>query len=241
MLMRLRQKLTYANVVASLALVLALAGGTAYAANQMLPKNSVGTRQLKNGAVTKAKIAPGVLGATTAAPGPTGAQGPAGLAGVTGPSGAAGAAGGDGSPGNQGAPGAPGAPGMIVGPLPSGQSEQGQFVVHADPGTPPVGQLTEFTAIDFPIPLAADPIAAYVKFGEAPSADCPGPATEPTAAPGHLCVYELASINSTFTSFSNLIDEAKASQFGTSVVFDFENAIAGQDLLAAGTWAVTAP
>lgn len=228
--MRLRPKLTYANVVASLALLLALAGGTAYAATQMLPKNSVGTRQLKNGAVTKAKIAPGVLGTAAAAPGPAGAQGPAGPVGATGPAGAA------------GAPGSSGAPGTIAaGPLPSGQSAQGQFVAHADPGTPPASQLTEFTAINFPIPLAADPIPTYVKFGEAPTTECPGPATEPTAAPGHLCVYELASINSTFTGFSNLIDEAKASRFGTSLVFDFENAVAGQDLLAAGTWAVTAP
>jgi hypothetical protein len=227
MLMRLRHKLTYANVVASLALALALAGGTAYAATQMLPKNSVGTKQLKNGAVTRAKIALGVLGA--------GAGGPAGAQGATGATGPAGVA------GSSGADGAPGAPGTIVGPLPSGQSEQGQFVAHADPGTPAATQLTEFTAINFPIPLAADPVPTYVKFGEAPTTDCPGPASEPTAAPGHLCVYELASINSTFTSFSNLIDEAKASRFGTSVVFDFENAIAGQDLLAAGTWAVTAP
>jgi hypothetical protein len=40
-----RQRLTYANVIATLALFLVL-GGAAYAATQ-LPRNSVGTAQLK--------------------------------------------------------------------------------------------------------------------------------------------------------------------------------------------------
>jgi hypothetical protein len=45
---------TYANVVATLALFIALGGG-AYAATA-LPRNSVGTKQLKKNAVVKAKI-----------------------------------------------------------------------------------------------------------------------------------------------------------------------------------------
>lgn len=51
---RLRSKLTYANVVATLALFVAL-GGASYAATQ-LPKNSVGAKQLRKNAVTAAKI-----------------------------------------------------------------------------------------------------------------------------------------------------------------------------------------
>lgn len=50
-----RKRLTYANVVASLALFLALAGGSAFAASQ-LAKNSVGSKQLKANAVTAGKI-----------------------------------------------------------------------------------------------------------------------------------------------------------------------------------------
>jgi hypothetical protein len=42
-----RSKLTYANVMATVAVFLVLAGGTAFAAGQMLPKNSVGARQLR--------------------------------------------------------------------------------------------------------------------------------------------------------------------------------------------------
>jgi uncharacterized low-complexity protein len=65
-----RGRLTYANVVSTLALFLVLTGATAYAANQMAA-NSVGTRQLKanavsteklrNGSVTAAKLAPGAV------------------------------------------------------------------------------------------------------------------------------------------------------------------------------------
>ena len=56
---RLRPRLTYANVIATLALFLALGGG-AYAATQ-LPKNSVGAKQLKKNAVTAAKIKDGAV------------------------------------------------------------------------------------------------------------------------------------------------------------------------------------
>jgi hypothetical protein len=50
---RLRARLTYANVMATLAMFLVLGGATAWAA---LGKNTVGTKQLKNNAVTVKKI-----------------------------------------------------------------------------------------------------------------------------------------------------------------------------------------
>lgn len=56
----LRSRLTYANVVATLALFLVLAGGTAFAASQ-LGKNTVGSKQLKKNAVTTAKIKNGAV------------------------------------------------------------------------------------------------------------------------------------------------------------------------------------
>ena len=56
----LMTRLTYANVVATLALFLALAGGTAFAASR-LGKDSVGTKQLKANAVTAAKIKDGAV------------------------------------------------------------------------------------------------------------------------------------------------------------------------------------
>ena len=51
----MRPRLTYANVVATLALFVAVGGASAFAASQ-LGKNSVGTKQLKKNAITTAKI-----------------------------------------------------------------------------------------------------------------------------------------------------------------------------------------
>jgi hypothetical protein len=56
---RLRSKLTYANVIATMALFIAL-GGASYAAVK-LPKNSVGSKQIKDNAVTGAKIKNGAV------------------------------------------------------------------------------------------------------------------------------------------------------------------------------------
>jgi hypothetical protein len=78
-------------VVAVTALTVAL-GGTSYAVIT-LPKNSVGTKQLRKNAVTSAKIKSGTVRASDlqsslrtaiAAPGPVGATGPAGPAGAPG-------------------------------------------------------------------------------------------------------------------------------------------------------------
>jgi hypothetical protein len=55
-----RPRLTYANVVATLALFIALGGASAFAAAQ-LAKNSVGSRQLKSKSVTTGKIAPNAV------------------------------------------------------------------------------------------------------------------------------------------------------------------------------------
>lgn len=56
---RITSRLSFANVVSVLALFVAL-GGTAWAATA-LPPNSVGTKQLKNQAVTTAKIHRGAI------------------------------------------------------------------------------------------------------------------------------------------------------------------------------------
>ena len=50
----IRSRLTYANVVSSLALFLVLAGGAAWAVK--VPRKSVGPKQLKANAVTTSKI-----------------------------------------------------------------------------------------------------------------------------------------------------------------------------------------
>jgi hypothetical protein len=83
---RVRSKLTYANVISTLALFLVLAGGTAFAAKEMLPKNSVGSEQIKKGAVTPKKLSKSARAKLAGPRGPagaTGAQGPQGTPGVT--------------------------------------------------------------------------------------------------------------------------------------------------------------
>jgi hypothetical protein len=51
----LRARITYANITATLALLLAIGTGSAYAAGQLAPK-SVGAKQLRPGAVTAQKL-----------------------------------------------------------------------------------------------------------------------------------------------------------------------------------------
>lgn len=78
-----RRRLTYANVMSTIAVFLVVAGGSALAATQ-LGKNTVGPKQLKKEAVTLAKIA---AAAKTSLKGATGPQGPAGAKGAQGPKG----------------------------------------------------------------------------------------------------------------------------------------------------------
>lgn len=104
---RLLRRPSPAMVVACVALVFAL-GGTSVAAVSALAPNSVGPRQLRTGAVTRAKIRNNAVTSTKVAnrsllrgdfapgqlpAGPTGPQGPVGPAGAAGPAGPASAAG----------------------------------------------------------------------------------------------------------------------------------------------------
>jgi hypothetical protein len=100
-------KLTYSNVVSTLCLVLLLGGGTAYAAAH-LAKGSVGTKQLKKGAVTPAKLSPAAKQTLT---GPRGADGATGARGPQGPQGERGEKGDRGERGEKGDKGDPGEPG----------------------------------------------------------------------------------------------------------------------------------
>jgi hypothetical protein len=85
----MHSKLTYANVVSTLCLFLLLGGGAAYARSH-LPKNSVGSKQIKKNAVNSAKVKNRSLRAVDFKEG----QLPAGPQGI------------QGAKGDQGAPGA---------------------------------------------------------------------------------------------------------------------------------------
>jgi Collagen triple helix repeat (20 copies) len=92
-----RHRPSPAMVVALIALFVALAG-TSYAAVK-LPRNSVGTPQLKNGAVTPPKVSRRTIALFK------GQRGPAGPRGLAGPQGTAGAPGAKGDKGDPGPPG----------------------------------------------------------------------------------------------------------------------------------------
>ena len=92
---RIRDHVTSAHVIAMLALFLAI-GGTGYAALK-LPKNSVGSKQIKKNAVTSAKVKNGSLKkadfqAGQLPAGPKGAKGDTGTPGTPGATGAPGTA-----------------------------------------------------------------------------------------------------------------------------------------------------
>ncbi|MFP5364127.1 MAG: hypothetical protein ACLGI5_15520 [Thermoleophilia bacterium] len=125
MLRAIRERLTYANMMSTVAVMIAL-GGTSYAAIT-LPKNSVGTHQLRDNSVTTAKVRnntllrrdfkkgqlDGIAGPAgpagpAGAPGPAGATGPAGAPGPAGATGPAGPVGPQGAQGEQGPQGDPG-------------------------------------------------------------------------------------------------------------------------------------
>ena len=86
---RLSEKLSYANVIATIALFVAL-GGTSYAALK-LPRNSVGATQIAAGAVRSAEIKDRSVGLRDISKGArTSLRGQRGLAGSPGPQGSAG-------------------------------------------------------------------------------------------------------------------------------------------------------
>lgn len=150
---RLLTGLTFANVISSLALFLALGGAGAWAATGM-PASSVGTAQLKNGAVTARKVRQGSLLASDfkngqlpagagdrGAPGAQGepgergfrglqgepgTRGPQGNEGEAGPRGARGPLGPEGEPGERGETGKRGAQGP--------QGEPGEEGPEGEPG-----------------------------------------------------------------------------------------------------------
>lgn len=147
---RLRGKLTYANVMVTLLAFLVLGGGGAYAAGQMLGKNTVGTKQLKRGAVTSAKVRNHSLRADDFAAGQLQA-GPRGAEGKRGPEGKRGATGARGPDGARGATGPSGPQGPSHGFQASGSAASvasGAFAT---------------TAVSLPLPAANYFVTATVE------------------------------------------------------------------------------
>jgi hypothetical protein len=218
-----RKRLTYANVMSSIAVFLVLGGATAFAAST-LGKNTVGAKQLKKGAVTLAKIN------TAAKSALQGATGPAGPKGATGPAGP------KGDKGDRGEKGERGEAGPFPTVLAGGKSETGIFYSVETTGAGDNGYVA--ASISFPFPLAAPPTTHYLATGATPTPECPGTAQEPKAAPGNFCAYEFEN----GTGNAGFIDssvEAKYQKYGIGIAAEWSGQTGNADLI--GTWAVTAP
>jgi hypothetical protein len=211
-----------ALIIAMVALVVAL-GGTGYAALKV-PRNSVGSTQLKANAVTSPKVKNGSLSKNDFKAG----QLPAGPQGLKGEKG---------DKGDAGKNGADGQPGPLPETLPSGKTLTGIYSIGEaaeGPGYVLVG------AISFAFPLASAPDAHVIGQGLTPPQECPGNAGNPQAAPGHLCVYEAAKLNTNGPPQPcDPISGCPASNRRGIGIQVFSAAVG--TFTSSGTWAVTAP
>jgi len=132
----MRRYLTYANVMSSIAVFMVL-GGSAYAA-ATLPKNSVGSKQIKSNAVSSSKVKNGSLLATDFKVGQLPAGVP-GAIGATGPAGPAGAKGETGAKGDTGAPGLSGYQVIDSGDVANPKGTQRGALVSCPGGKVPIG------------------------------------------------------------------------------------------------------
>jgi hypothetical protein len=223
---RTNRRFGFANALSLVALFLALTGG-AYAATQ-LPSGSVGTKQLKNGAVTLKKISHSAQHALRGAKGPQGDAGP------------------------QGPKGDPGIPGTSVfdSSVPSGKTIAGAWG-----GRYIAPQLASnnsyLISTSFPVkaPVAlsdADVNAAPGTGAGDPDPSCTGSADNPTAPRGKVCVYISRANNATVAGFRLTNPGVGGTSPGDAygfVVRILDTGTVGNTAgtNAEGTWAYTAP
>jgi hypothetical protein len=207
-----RRHLSYANIVATLALVFAMSGGALAASHYLI--NS--TKQIN----------PKVLKKLKGNKGRTGATGPRGLAGASG------------SSGPKGTDGANGPAGLsALSPLPSGQSESGNYGVRTD-NSEVKGVIAD--TVTFPIPLEASEPKGQVIFTDAslPVAHCSGPGH---ADRGFVCVYDTADAGVKTpprTAGSEVSEEPEGTgRHGFTLQWE----VTAKDAFEFGTYTVTAP
>ncbi|MEA2158226.1 MAG: hypothetical protein QOD66_606 [Solirubrobacteraceae bacterium] len=223
---RTHRRFGFANAVSLVALFLALTGG-AYAATQ-LPSGSVGTKQIKNGAVTLKKISHSAQHALRGATGPQGDTGP------------------------QGPKGDPGTPGTSIfdSTVPSGKTIAGAWG-----GRYIAPQLASNNSylISTSFPVKAPVALSDAEVNAAPSAaagdadpSCTGSADNPTAPRGKVCVYISRANNATVTGFRLTNPGVGGTSPGDAygfVVRILDTGTVGNTAgtNAEGTWAYTAP
>jgi hypothetical protein len=236
-MMRLRSKLTYANVTATIAIFLTLTGvGFAVA---RLPKASVGPKQLQNGAVHTKKIHKDAVNASKI------------KAGAVGRSELANGAVGTGKISNSQITTAKIANGAVtkakidpnalplIATLSTGQTLRGSFDLGGDVTTAREGENFQLPLNSAPAGPAANVIDASVVTPAFTSA-CPGigggNGQTPNAAAGQLCVYITFKAG---TTPALAIDPGALTRLGFGLTGTW-GASAGANQLR-GQWAVTAP
>ncbi len=208
----IRERLTFSNVIACLALFIAL-GGAGYAAFK-LPKNSVGAKQLKKNAVNSAKVKNHSLKAVDFKAGqlPGGTQGPQGPKGEAGTS--------------------------ALDSLPSGATIHGAWSLtgsSAKDTTSPTFPIPAPQQVNSEHVVVAGNDAVT---GDG----CTGSASDPVAGPGFVCIYVGYAIGtSSGIGFGANADPVTptatdGSRFGFMIVVN-----GGPSWFADGTWAYTAP
>jgi len=256
---RLRARLNYANVIATIALFAALSG-VAVAAG--LPKNSVGPNQLKRGAVNTAKLKRNAVTSAKLAPKSviTGKLGPNAVTpGNIGNGAVTSAKIGGGAViassikngvivtnklGNEAVNSAKLGKGSVtlakladdvaplLGSLRSGQTLRGVFYVGGSDGAGDVSR----GAVSFQFPLSGNPPAVSVLKKGTTNANCAGigSGSAPAATGGNLCVY--------LTEEVNLEEPELTVENNTRLGFGLTaKAKAAGNYVAAGQWAVTGP
>jgi hypothetical protein len=188
-----------------------------------LGKNAVNGAKVANGSLTGADVRDQSLtpsdfsGSVQGPPGPPGPKGDKGDKGDT------------------------GEPGPVLTTLGSGQTLRGAYGDGDDYSTDP--DLPLEASISYPFPLASNPIAVHVQAGGAPTANCPGTATAPQAAPGFLCIYAGlnggGNNNGPINSYGT--DGVNDRRHGAIVFASAVSCATGCDEEIWGTWAVTAP
>ena len=209
-----------AFIVALVALIVAL-GGTSYAALR-LPVGSVGTAQLRAGAVTGKKVRAHSLVASDFKSG----QLPRGVRGSRGP---------------QGPAGLPGPRGQsALDPIAPGRTVTGHFVYDGNSPTGVTSDYAQYVAL--PAPARAPLTDEQVNFAPANGVidgdvECTGTRTNPTAPPGKVCLY----LGGHATDLR--IEGAALEGGGSSDAFEVRWLDDGtdDDSFLWGTWAYTAP